>query len=289
MPARPAQQVRKVCVQHATCMHLDTYQLLLCLGAALQQVPRVCTQGMHGLCVACIMHAHGPKSTAVASDRCLRAAFYQTAVVQGCCLVYRESSSSQCIHHPKSLLCECSASGRLSIQCGNNPRELYTAAKLCVLAALRHCWGSHPAPCSPLGLLFSVKLFLPASAACRGAADIGLLAPGPRAPAAAVGSRPKYSCRLYAASAAREVKLGAALQENSTKETTPTMTVPPVMLGQQPAACLSGKLCTWSNHYVENLMARFAGFCLPGDAATFGLSSRCTTGCRCAGRLEHSS
>lgn len=79
MPARPAQQVRRVCVQQATCMRLDTYQLLLRLTAALA-LPcsryRGCfPQGMHGLCVTCIIHAHGPKSTTVASDCCLKAAF----------------------------------------------------------------------------------------------------------------------------------------------------------------------------------------------------------------------
>lgn len=57
--------------------------------------------------------------------------------------------------------------------------------------------------CSPLGLLLSAKLRLPV---CRGAvADTGL-APAPPA-AGFAGSKPRYSWRRYAASAASEVRL----------------------------------------------------------------------------------
>jgi hypothetical protein len=63
--------------------------------------------------------------------------------------------------------------------------------------------------CSPFGLLFSTKLRLADRPAAATAAEVGLVAAAPAGPAAAglAGSRPRYSWRLYAASAAREVKL----------------------------------------------------------------------------------
>lgn len=70
--------------------------------------------------------------------------------------------------------------------------------------------------CLPFGLLLSAKLRLPAIAPCKdgGAAEHGLLPPGPAT--AAFGSRPRYSCRLYAAKAAKEFKFVAPLHTNDT-------------------------------------------------------------------------
>jgi hypothetical protein len=76
----------------------------------------------------------------------------------------------------------------------------------------------HTRCCSPLGLLFSTKLRLPAMAPCSigGAAEHGRLPPGAAVAAAAlVGSNPRYSCRLYAARAAKEFKLVVPLQAHT--------------------------------------------------------------------------